>query len=105
MNDATHTTSLVATATPAAAAPPPLSLPLPRLAIAVRPGVLGDVPFLDALQRLHTKQVGWMPTRQLEAKVGLGQVLVAEEVAGCQLPVASCQLPVASCQLPVASCQ
>jgi hypothetical protein len=40
---------------------------------------MDDVPFLDSLQRLHTKQVGWMPTKQFEEKVTLGHVLIAEE--------------------------
>jgi hypothetical protein len=53
-------------------------LPLPRVDVTIRPGVLSDVPFLDSLQKLHTKQVGWMPTKQLEGKVLAGQVLVAE---------------------------
>jgi hypothetical protein len=55
------------------------ALPMPRVAINIRPGVLRDVPFLDSLQKLHTKQVGWMPTKQLEEKIRLGHVLIAEE--------------------------
>jgi hypothetical protein len=38
-----------------------------------------DLSFLDSLQKLHTKQVGWMPTKQLEGKIKLGHVLVAEQ--------------------------
>jgi len=53
--------------------------PLPELNITIRPGVMSDVPFLDALQKLHTKQVGWMPTKQFEGKIKAGHVLVAEE--------------------------
>ena len=52
--------------------------PLPRVNVTIRPGVLSDVPFLDSLQKLHTKQVGWMPTAQFEGKIKLGHVLVAE---------------------------
>ena len=51
---------------------------LPLTNIRVRPGVLADVPFMDSLQKLHTKQVGWMPTKQFEGKIKLGHVLVAE---------------------------
>ena len=58
--------------------PSPLLRPLPRAAVTVRPGTLDDVPFMDALQKLHAKQVGWMPTKQLEGKIAAGQVLVAE---------------------------
>jgi hypothetical protein len=36
-----------------------------------------DIPFMDGLQKLHSKQVGWMPTKQLEGKIRAGQVLVA----------------------------
>lgn len=53
-------------------------IPLPKLDISIRPGVLSDVPFLDSLQKLHTKQVGWMPTAQFEGKIKLGHVLIAE---------------------------
>ena len=40
---------------------------------------MADVPFIDALQKRHAKQVGWMPTKQLEGKIAGGQVIVAEE--------------------------
>jgi len=59
--------------------PRAIALPGPRIAIRIRPGVLSDVPFLDSLQKLHAKQVGWMPTKQLEEKINLGHVLVADE--------------------------
>src|SRR5947207_14863298 len=54
-------------------------IPIPKVSIRIRPGTLEDVPFLDSLQKLHTKQVGWMPTAQFEGKIKLGHVLVAEE--------------------------
>ena len=50
---------------------------VPKTDIVIRPGVMADVPFLDSLQRIHTKQVGWMPTQQFEGKIKLGHVLVA----------------------------
>ncbi|MGB7159777.1 MAG: hypothetical protein WBD40_17050, partial [Tepidisphaeraceae bacterium] len=57
----------------------PLSatLPEPREAITIRPGGLSDVPFMDELQKLHSKQVGWMPTAQFEGKIKAGHVLIA----------------------------
>src|SRR4051812_34761003 len=55
----------------------PLPLPAPRTPITVRPATLEDVPFMDALRKRHEKAVGWMPTEQLQAKVELGQVVVA----------------------------
>ena len=59
--------------------------PLTPANLTIRPGVLSDVPFLDSLQRLHTKQVGWMPTKQFEGKIKLGHVLIAEEADGYRL--------------------
>ena len=52
--------------------------PLLDTGITVRPGMLADVPFMDKLQKLHTREVGWMPTAQFEGKIKLGHVLVAE---------------------------
>src|SRR5687768_1861051 len=47
---------------------------------------MDDVPFLDSLQKLHTKQVGWMPTKQFEGKIRLGHVLVAWASRLCSGP-------------------
>src|SRR4051794_38939869 len=59
-----------------------IALPAPREAITIRLGTVEDIPFLDSLQKLHTKQVGWMPTAQFEGKIRAGHVLIAEENAG-----------------------
>ncbi|CAN5633287.1 hypothetical protein BH09PLA1_BH09PLA1_06460 [soil metagenome] len=59
-----------------------MALPVPRVAITIRPGTIDDLPFLDSLQKLHTKQVGWMPTKTLEGKIKLGHVLIAEHARG-----------------------
>lgn len=56
-----------------------IALPAPKVAIGIRPGVMSDVPFLDSLQKMHTKQVGWMPTAQFEGKIKLGHVIIAED--------------------------
>jgi hypothetical protein len=48
---------------------------------------MDDIPFMDALQRMHTRQVGWMPTAQFEGKIRLGHVLIAEEVCSSQKAV------------------
>ena len=53
-------------------------VPTPKIDLAIRPGEPGDVPFMDSLQKRHSKAVGWMPTKQFEGKVALGHVLVAE---------------------------
>lgn len=63
------------------------ALPQPRVPITIRPGEMRDVAFLDSLQKLHTKQVGWMPTAQFEGKIKLGHVLIAESERG---PVGYC---------------
>jgi hypothetical protein len=47
--------------------------------ITIRPGVMSDLPFMDHLQKLHAKQVGWMPTKQFEGKIKLGHVIIAED--------------------------
>jgi hypothetical protein len=67
---------------------PPRPLPV-RHNVSIRVAVTSDLPFIDSLQKQHAKQVGWMPTAQLEGKIRLGHVIVAEEVAGCELLVAS----------------
>src|SRR4051812_21098875 len=53
-------------------------IPVPKIPISIRAGTVEDIPFLDRLQKLHTKQVGWMPTAQFEGKIKLGHVLIAE---------------------------
>jgi hypothetical protein len=55
---------------------------MPNAPISARSGTLDDVPFMDGLQKNHSKQVGWMPTRTLEGKIALGHVLVAINEAG-----------------------
>ncbi len=57
-----------------------LPVPAPRVPITIRPATNEDIPFMDALQKLHSKQVGWMPTKQFEGKIKAGHVLVAEEM-------------------------
>src|SRR4051812_19382680 len=52
-------------------------IPIPKIPITVRPGTMDDLPFIDALQKKHTKQVGFMPTTALVGKIRLGHVIVA----------------------------
>ena len=54
-------------------------IPVPKCAVSVRVATMDDLPFIDHLQKKHTKQVGFMPTKALEGKVRAGHVLVAEE--------------------------
>src|SRR5688572_6022523 len=58
-------------------------LPEPRVAggISIRlavPGA-GDLKFIDDLQKKHSKMVGRFPTKQIEANISKGKVLIAEE--------------------------
>ena len=46
--------------------------------IAIRPGMPADLPFIDALQKKHGKQLGFMNRPTLEGKIAAGHVLVAE---------------------------
>ena len=57
-------------------------IPIPRVPVTVRPAAMSDLPFIDSLQKLHSKQVGWMPTKSLEQKVAAGNVLIAVDVTG-----------------------
>src|SRR5215208_1057725 len=57
--------------------------PQPREPISIRPATPGDLAFIDSLQKKNTNAVGWMPTKQLEGKVGAGHVLVAEGAGYC----------------------
>src|SRR5688500_5925540 len=60
----------------------PHPVPLPdyrERGLSIRPATLDDLAFIDGLQKKHTNMVGWMPTKQLEGKIQLGHVIVAEE--------------------------
>ncbi len=57
-----------------------VALPQPREAIAIRVAVAGDLPFIDALQKQHSRMVGWFPRQQLETNIRRGQVLIAEGI-------------------------
>ena len=51
---------------------------VPRIETVVRAGTVGDVGFIDRMQKAHSRELGFLPTMALEGKVRLGQVLVAE---------------------------
>jgi N-acetylglutamate synthase-like GNAT family acetyltransferase len=63
-------------------------MPIPRADVSVRDATLADVTFIDALQKRHGEQVGFMRTSWIEAKIGAGQVIVAEDSSGT--PVGYC---------------
>ncbi|TVQ58577.1 MAG: GNAT family N-acetyltransferase [Phycisphaerales bacterium] len=59
-----------------------IALPEPRVcggSVTVREAKQSDLPFIDALQKKHSKMVGWFPTKQIEANIEGGHVLVAEQ--------------------------
>ena len=55
-----------------------LALPEPRVAVSVREATMGDLPFIDALQRPTTRAVGYFPRGQFEGYVQQNAVLIAE---------------------------
>lgn len=57
-----------------------LPVPVPAQPISIRVATENDVPFIDALQKAHTKMVGWMPMQQLQNYVAKKYVLIAEGV-------------------------
>ena len=65
-------------------------MPLPELpTITTRVATMDDLPFIDALQKKHSKQLGFFPRQQIEGYLKNGWMRVAEErVASGQLPVA-----------------
>lgn len=61
---------------------------VPRVNITVRVGTMADLPFIDRLQKQHSRELGFLPTQALEGKIRLGQVLIAEAMgAGAGKPV------------------
>jgi hypothetical protein len=71
---------------------PALIVPQARVPISIRPAVLSDVPFMDSLQKMHAKMVGFMPTAQFEGNIKANRVLIAEEIAdnGAREPIGYC---------------
>lgn len=61
--------------------PGPPAVPVPRQPTQIRPATPADLAFIDSLQRMHSKMVGWMPLQQLRAYIMKGNVLVAEDAA------------------------
>ena len=61
---------------------PRLSGVLPGEAISIRAAVLDDFPFIDALQKQHSKAVGFMFAGAIKGHIEKGNVLVAEATQG-----------------------
>ena len=58
-------------------------VPVPRVPIATRLATMADLPFLDSLQKQHSKALGYFPTRQFEGYIETGGVLVAWATRPC----------------------
>jgi len=54
-----------------------IALPEPRTAVTIRQAEMNDIPFIDDLQKKHSKMVGWFPTKQIEGNIEGGHVLIA----------------------------
>ena len=51
---------------------------VPRVTVNIRSGTMADVPFVDRMQKAHSRALGFLPTKAIEGKIKLGHVLVAE---------------------------
>ena len=63
-------------------------VPVARCQVSIRPALAGDYAFIDRLQDMHSKALGFMPRAQLEGKLKLGHVLIAEDEM--RLPIGYC---------------
>ena len=63
--------------------------PQSRVPIATRVATSADLPFIDGLQKQHSRALGFFPRAQMEGYVANQWVLIAEEVSG-QSSVVSC---------------
>src|SRR5687768_159407 len=62
--------------------------PVPPARCTVRAATMADLPFMDRLQKMHSKQLGYFPTQQFQSYIEGGNVLIAEsllEVGGLKL--------------------
>jgi hypothetical protein len=59
-------------------------LPAPRMAIAIRPATMADIPFIDRLQKMHSKAVGFMHLKTLEGNISEGRILIAEQMQNAE---------------------
>ena len=60
-------------------------VPQPRCTLSIRLAEPRDLPFLDALQKMHTHMVGFFPRKQMEGYLNQNAVLVADDAQGSPL--------------------
>ena len=58
------------------------TLPVPQANVSVRVATIEDLPFIDGLQKVHRKGLGFLKMPALVGKVEKGEILIAEEVTG-----------------------
>src|SRR5436190_18482203 len=63
-------------------------VPIARCEMSVRLASENDYSFIDRLQDMHSKALGFMPKAQLQGKNKLGHVLIAEDEM--RLPIGYC---------------
>lgn len=78
-----HDNQILASQDSDASAKNPLPRPLPdyrERGLSVRLATMDDLPFVDALQKRHSKQLGFFPRAQMEGYIRNGWMVIAEEV-------------------------
>jgi hypothetical protein len=63
-------------------------VPVSRTPVSVRPAVAGDYPFIDRLQDMHSKALGFLRKAALEGKITNGEIVIAEDEM--RLPIGYC---------------
>src|SRR5688500_15670218 len=61
---------------------------IPRCSVSIRPAVPGDYPFVDRLQDMHSKALGFMRKAALNGKIERGEILIAEDET--RMPIGYC---------------
>ena len=59
-----------------------LPVPSPREEVHIRPGNMGDIEFIDRLQKQYSNQLGFMPMPWLIEKIKANHILIAETGGG-----------------------
>ena len=60
----------------------PIPRVLPPCDVSVRVATPGDFAFIDSLQKLHSRQVGFLKRQAIESKIAAGQALIAADTSG-----------------------
>jgi N-acetylglutamate synthase-like GNAT family acetyltransferase len=54
-------------------------IPIPRCEMSIRVATMSDCAFIDRLQKVHSKMVGFMRASEMEAKIKAGNILIAQD--------------------------